>query len=413
MGMSAITRFKIAGRNVLKNRRRTLITVISIAVGFLALSLFEGYFTHIYRVLGDQAIVGERLGHLTVVKRGYFEKGSQEPREYAFDGAELTRLNGAIAGVPGLVLTSPRLSASGLVSNGQSSRIFIGEGIAPADVVALRGTQYADLPGKLDAATSYAGVVGSKLARDLGVSSGNAVVLMSTTIDGMVNAVDLEIGEVTNTGAIGTDDKFVLLSLEHARKLLGFDGADRVVLLFESAAAAEQATPLVSSALKRAGFDVEIKQWRELSSYYGQVKGLFDAMYLFISLVVAIVVTAGVINTMGMAISERTREIGTLRALGMRARTVKGIFVLEGVIIVLGGCLIGMLATYLAGAAINAAGISYTPPDSTVEADLIVELVFSNLFGSLFTLTVLAALASYFASRRAATKSIVGALAHV
>jgi putative ABC transport system permease protein len=136
-------------------------------------------------------------------------------------------------------------------------------------------------------------------------------------------------------------------------------------------------------------------------------------MYLFITIVVLIVVIASVANTMGMAISERTREIGTLRAIGMKRSTISSLFVWEGVFIVFVGCAIGILATYIFGSIINNANITYVPPDASAEAELIVTLLFENMFGSLVVLTIFAAIASYFPAKRAAKRPIVEALSHV
>jgi putative ABC transport system permease protein len=412
-GISFKTQVLIALRNIAKNRRRSLLTVSSVAIGFLALSLFEGYFTYVYRTLEDQAVIGERLGHITITKRGFYEKGMQDPRKYAFDAAEFDKAATLIKSSDAVQLISPRLSVSGLVSNGHISRIYMGDSISPGDITALRGERYADLPGRLPPGDMYYGVFGSKLAQYLDARTGSELTMIGSTIDGMVNAIDVTVGEITNTGSASTDDKSLLMPLALARKLTVFDGADRIVVLFRSKDLIPAATADLHAKLGAAGFDVEIKEWKELSQYYSQVKGLFDIMYLFLMIVVAIVVMASVANTLGMSIAERTREIGTLRALGMTRSAVGRLFVIEGVTMVMLGSLIGVIATYLAGAGINGANITYIPPDSSVEAELMVELLGENLFGSVFTLAVLAIIVSYLPARRASYKQIVEALSHV
>jgi putative ABC transport system permease protein len=413
MSMSLSMRCKLAARNVLKNRRRSLVTILSVAIGFLALSLFEGYFTYVYRVLKEQSIIGERLGHLTVVRRGFFDEGSLDPENFQLDAATLARVTETIREIPGVKMVSPRFAVSGLVSNGTTSHIFVGEAISPEDQIALRGAEYAYLPGKLVPGQDDATVIGQKMAKIMGFKQGSDGVLMASTVSGMVNAVDFRVGEIANTGSVGTDDKFVLLPLALARKLYGTEGADRVVVLLDAEESIPSVKPLLMEKLKAAGFDAEIKEWSELSVYYTQVKGLFDMMYLFIMVVVVMVAMTSVVNTMTMAIAERTREIGTLRAIGMRSLTIKSLFVIEGVIIVFVGSLAGMVLSYAIGSGINLADISYSPPDSSEQAELVIELMFENLFGSLFTLSVLAAIASYFPARHATQKSIVGALGHV
>lgn len=411
--MDLNTRFKIAARNVLRNRRRSMVTLISVVIGFVALSLFEGYFVSVYQSLEDQAIIGERLGHLTVSKPGLYEKGSQDPRAYSFSEAELAKATTRLTALAGVKMVSPRISLSGLVSNGDTSRIYIGEGVRPEDLVTLRGSQYADLPGRLDPKKPHGAVFGARLADNLGLKLGADATLMGTTLDGLVNAVGVQVVEASSTGSMGTDDKFILTSLDTARRLMAYDGAERVVLLLDKGTDQEAFAAAVKRELAADGLTVEVRDWRSLSVYYTQVKGLFDVMYLFISLVVAIVVLASVFNTMGMTITERTREVGTMRALGMQSATLDGLFVLEGMLIVAIGCVIGVVLSALAGLAINHAGITYMPPDAATEVPLMVEILSGNLFGSSLTLVVLAAFASLIPARRASRRDIVGALSHV
>lgn len=411
--MNSFSKIKIAARNVLKNKRRSLITLFAVVVGFVALSLFEGYFTYIYNILEKQAIVGERLGHLVVTREGFYKQDGKNPRDFLFDEAALTDISELLASRETIELVSPRLQVNGLASNGDVSRIFLSEGIAAEDLIALRGEEFADLPGSLDGDKPHSAVFGAELGELLGLAEDDYAVLLTSTVYGMVNAMDVNVGELANTGSVGTNDKFILLPIDLARDLYDFQGADRLSILLKDGVQVEQQKSEILSALKNAGFEVEIKDWKELSVYYGQVRSLFDMMYLFITVVVAIVVIASVANTIGMAISERTREIGTLRAIGMKRSTISSLFVWEGVFIVFIGCVVGLVVTYVLGGFINASDITYVPPDASAEAELIITLLFENMFGSLVVLTLFAALASWFPARRASRRPIVEALSHV
>lgn len=411
--MSLVGQIVIALRNIVKNRRRSMLTILSVTVGFVALSLFEGYFTYIYQTLEDQAVIGERLAHVTFVKKDFYVKGTQDPRRYAFEPDDLKRAEAILAQSGKVQLISPRLAVSGLVSNGRISRIFVGDSISAEDLATLRGSQYAYLPGQLDPGNKDAGVFGAKLAQYLDAEVGDVLTLLTSTIDGMVNAADIQVADATTTGSDSTDDKSVLMSLDLARKLLLFDGADRIAVLLNSKDDIPTVAPELQRLLNAAGLDLEYRTWHEISNYYRQVKGLFDAMYLFISLVVAVVVMFSVANTVSMSITERTREIGTLRALGLRQRNIGVLFVIEGVAMVAVGIVIGVALTYIFGYAINAADITYVPPDSSVEAELRLVLLAKNLAGSAFTLIVMAILVSWVPAHRAARMEIVDALGHV
>ncbi|PSU33659.1 ABC transporter permease [Photobacterium lutimaris] len=418
MAFSFITKVKMASRNILKNKRRSVVTLLSISIGFIALSLFEGYFTYIYRSLEQEAIIGERLGHLTIVKTDFYEKGSVEPKKYVFDSQELETMTERLVQVNGIKMISPRLHINGLISNGDVSHIFLSEGILADDLLQLRkGDIYEDAPGYLDPTDDRGAVLSSGLAKMLDVDPDNYasqdLVIVAATIDGMMSASDVNIADMTDTGSVATNDKFVLIPLDLARELYDVEGADRVIILMETPDQAEAAMPNILALLEQSGLDVEIKDWKELSMYYSQVKGLFDMMHLFISLVVVLVVLFSVLNTMGQAIVERTREIGTLRAIGMKERTLTGLFVYEGMLLVAIGSVVGLIATYIIGGAINYADIRYLAPDSSSEVNLIIDLLIENLISTSIVFIALAAFASYLPAKKAAKKPITEALGHV
>jgi putative ABC transport system permease protein len=122
---------------------------------------------------------------------------------------------------------------------------------------------------------------------------------------------------------------------------------------------------------------------------------------------------ATVTNTIGMSISERTREIATMRAVGMQAPTLNVMFLLEGGIITTIGALGGAVATVALASAINATKLTYTPPDASAETALELTLLPYNLFGTAFTLFFIGAISAYLIARRTTRANIVEALAHV
>ena len=411
--MNLLTLAQIAFRNTLKNRRRAVLTALAVGLGFMAYSLIEGYFTNVYRTLEDQAVIGERLGHLVITKKDFYKLGPQNPEKYSFSSKELEQVSQALGKRSEIELISPRLSVSGLISNGDSSRIFFAEAIAPKDIAVLRGTKYAYLPGKLSETETSSGVFGEKLAEFLAIKAGGEAVMMTSTIGGMVNARDIKVGEITNTGASATDDKFVLLPLDYTRKLLAYDGADRIIIKLKDGNKIDAERAEIEKVMQQLGLATEIKSWKEVSQYFNQVKGLFDMMNLFFAVVLALVVMATVTNTIVMSISERTREIGTMRAFGMQARTLNLMFLLEGGFITIIGSTVAAVLTVICANVINLLKLSYTPPDASSEALLELTLLPENLFGTGFTLFFIGALSAFFIARRATRANIVESLSHV
>ena len=404
----------LAVRNLWKNRRRSAATLLAVAVGFAAVNLFAGYIHVVYESLRTSAIRNDGLGHVTIAKRGFFARGSLDPERYVFSAAELARLD-ALLRTPQVEVISPRLAASGLVSNGRVSTIFVAEGERPDDANALR--QPADGAPRLDARRPDSGLVGKGLAEMLGAKAGGNLVLFTSTLAGQTNALDLDVAQIWDTGVEATNDKALRLPLGFVQKLLDTDGATRVaVLLAEAdgrAADGDRYRAQIQPLLAQAGFDVDIKTWFELSSWYRQVKNLFDMIFVFLFTIVFVVVLMGICNTLSMSVMERVREIGTLRALGMKKSGIVRLFAVEGAVLGGVGCLVGALASVAVASLINAAQISYTPPSSSGAVALLVAVLPRMLAASALFLTLVATLAAFWPARRAARIEIVDALGHV
>jgi len=128
---------------------------------------------------------------------------------------------------------------------------------------------------------------------------------------------------------------------------------------------------------------------------------------------VIVIVMMSIINTMSMAVVERTREIGTLRALGMRRWDISWLFSVEGVLLVVLGGLVGVALTLVLAWVVNQAGFSYVPPNNTDAVLLQVDVVPWVMLQAFLFLGLVAALAALLPARRAARMVIVDAMGHV
>ena len=402
----------LALRNVLRNRRRSLATVAAIAAGLSAINLFAGYISNVYSGLQVQAIAGERLGHLTIFKKGMLLEGKLHPKRYMFDADETARLTNIVKQSGGVQLVSPRISVSGIASNGQASTIFIGEGIVAEDAKLLRGSLADGIGGKILPGQKYGVAVSSDLAKLLDYRLGSTVTLMTSTIDGQANAMDAQIVDIYNTGNANTNDKFLVLPFGFVQMLLDTERAERFVVLLDDESKTEAKRHELLTQLKSAGFDVEIKTWKELSSFYTQVRNLFDMIFAFIASIVFVIATMSIANTISMTVIERTREVGTLRALGLRTLGVIRLFALEAVWLAAIGTAIGLCVTVIISLLVNRAGISYVPPNSSSPVALLVDLDWLRIAAVSAMVITLALVASILPSFRAARRGIVDALAY-
>jgi putative ABC transport system permease protein len=266
----------------------------------------------------------------------------------------------------------------------------------------------------LDSAKPDTVALAQGLADLLHLKPGGQAALLSNTLSGQANALDVTVGGTFNTGNAGTNDLYAFMPLQLVRSLYDADGrADRLTILLDDVDQTEAVRARLLEVLKKAGFDVEMSTWNELSAFYTQVHGMFDMIFGFIFSIVLTVVVMSVANSMGMTVVERTREIGTLRAVGLRRSGVVRLFVGEAALLTLVGCSVGLLITLAVKYGINAAGISYVPPNQTAPVPLLVDLDVVRILFTALMMSVVGALAAWLPARRAARQPIIDALGHV
>jgi putative ABC transport system permease protein len=407
---------KIALRNILKNKRRSFVTLLAISIGYTAVSVFRGYTDNTYEGLRTSAIRGEGLGHLTIYKAGWIEKGKIDPDKYMFSREDIKRITDIAEEEKDVLLATPQLHLSGLVSNGNISTIFLAQGVIPRDDKTIKGTWAAFRPVRgnvLDEKKPYGVEMAEDLARHLDVGPGADGVVMASTLDGQMNAMDIQISGIYDSGSDATNDKYMRVPFSFAQSLYDTEKADRIVVLLDDWKKTEQARTRLQGRLSRAGLKCEIKTWNELSLFYSKVKGMFDMIFMFLFSIVFIIVVMSTVNTMGMAVLERTREIGTLRALGLKRRGVSFLFAIEGSLLGLIGSILGVMLNVAVWAVIRAVEPTYIPPGVSTPVPLIVNLVPQTMVGLMIFLILLSLTAAILPARRAARQNVVDALGHV
>ncbi len=403
-----------AFRNIFRNKRRSFITILAISIGFVAINLFGGYAMNTFKSLKISAIYGEGIGHLTVYKEGFLDNGTLDPAKYMISTDDMKTIEAVMSKDSRIVKVIPKLSVSGLVSNGINSTIFIAQGVNPDDEDFLKKDfPYSGEGSPISSKKPTGGQVAEKLAHMLNLKLGDVATIMANTLDGQMNAVDLDVSGIFNTGTAATNDKFILMPLSLAQSLYNTESVDRLVLLLNDANNTVPVKNDLLEALKKADFSAEIKTWDELSAFYSQVKNMFSMIFFFIFCIVLLIVVTSVINTMTMSVVERTQEIGTLRALGLQKTRILEIFGAEGFAIGFVGTVCGIAATLVLILAISAGDITYYPPGIDTPVKIIVDFVPSIIITSGLFLIGLSFVSAIIPSSKASRLNIVDALGHV
>jgi putative ABC transport system permease protein len=327
---------KLAARNLLRNKRRSSITFIAIGLGLVLVLFFYGFIQGVDKQFTDNFIKAQ-TGHIQVHARGYQEKARLMPLDIAIQDFESVAQK--LKELPYVQTVSPRLRFPVIISTGSESLGVLGLGFDPQverdGVIATKiaqGEYFSDKPG-------YA-LIGADLAKDLQVGVGDLLVLVATTAKGALNSIDVEIKGIFATGYSQIDSSMLTLALSDAQKLLRMAGqvTEITVMLTD----AERADPVAQAIRERFSDDgLEAQTWKELGAAIFELLAARRQLMAVISFVVILIAALGIVNTMLMSVFERTREIGTLMALGMTPGEIRLLFLLESAMLGAAGGLVG------------------------------------------------------------------------
>ena len=463
--------FKTAARNILRNARRSLMTGSAVAAGALAMMVFGGFASYIFAALETSNV--QRVGHVSVFRKGYFLFGSGNPATYGIsDYKRVMELIARDAALKPLInVITPTQSLVGIAGNfsggNEASKTFLGVGIIPSarDRMRMwdeRGTGQTNPPdARLSDGNAQRGLVGAGLARILGLcgplklaqcpsppaqendkpsarrddvaslaqldaapdteqkkDTAPRLELLAATVGGAPNVVSFAVAGAEPQGVRELDDNYIAMHLELAQQLVygrGEHKATGIVLQLHRSEDVPFVRARLGQIIAANHLDLEVRDFRELSPFYVQVVAMFGAIFLFISLVMGVIVLFAVVNTMTMNVMERTNEIGTIRAMGVRRRGVRMQFIAEGALIGAIGATFGTILALAIGAAVNHAGLTWMPPGNSSPAPFRVDVWGHPLLigGTWLLLTLVAMAAALIPANRAARLSVVDALRHV
>lgn len=401
--------FSLAIRNIFRQRARSAATLAAIAIGVAGLILAGGFVQDIFIQLGE-AIIHSQSGHIQVTREGYREGKSRDPDKYLIDDPD--NLKSAIRdSAPSIDMTMARLGFSGVLNNGRRDLGIIGEGVE-ADAEADIATYMHFVEGRpLNDNDEDGIVVGQGVARSLGLKIGDRVTLVMTLSAGAVNTLDFELLGVFQSFSREFDARAVRIPISAAKSLMDTQSAHVIVVMLDKTENTAAAATLLRSQLAKRG--MEVAAWNELSDFYEKTVDLYERQFGVLRLIILVMVLLSVANSVNMTLFERTREFGTMRAVGDRSSTVFRLIMVESICLGTLGALIGMAFGCLAALGISAIGIPMPPPpNANLGYTALIRIVPATVFtaGAIgFTATVLATI---MPARRAAQLDVVDALRH-
>lgn len=461
---------QIAMRNLLRNRRRSLATLVAMSIGGAAILLFGGFSGDIkYEMLTKIVQTG---GHLQIQHRDFYLYGSGNPTAYGIEDYE--KLLHAIATDNVLkdmvVVATPTLQFGGIAGNyaASVSRTIIGTGFIAKDINLMRNWNEFDLRTKapmsaLEGTSPDSAVVGVGVARVLQlcdalqikncpkpekdpVADGEAlpddiaqlssqeaprakeaptgnprrIEVLVVNSRGAPNVTAVEVIRAEDQGFKELDEIAVMMHLSKIQKLVYGNSAPKVTSIMiqlrhtaQLPAAIERLTPILA---KFSGKQTLVLQdYLSLNPFFVQTMQMFDTIFGFVFVLIGAIVLFTVGNTMNTAIVERTVEIGTLRAIGLRRAGIRSLFVTEGALLGVFGSLLGVVLTFVVAGLVNSLDIPWIPPSRVEPVPLIILLTGETrmIIGTTLALICIAIFSAWLPAYRAANLKVVDALRHV
>lgn len=323
----------LAWRNLWRNARRTVITLIVVSVGLWSVLIFNA-FLNAWSESGKQTTLSVLIGEAQIHAPGYMDDPNIELLMPPPDPALRAALDD-----PAISHWASRLIVPGVVQSEYKTLPVSILGVDPKDEMIVSSLPAQVVEGRYLASQTDAGVVlGESLAERLETGLGRRVILMSQNTSGALSEQSFDVVGIFDSDK-GTEDFYAFTGRKAAQDFLGLkDEIAEIVLRIPDEKLLDQTVATV----QKAAPDLEVKSWHSLSLMLA-ASDTFMKSFVFVWLgVVFSIMAIGIVNTQLMAVFERTHEIGLLRALGMKPRQVLWMITLESAFMVGLGVLLGL-----------------------------------------------------------------------
>lgn len=411
-GLQAWLRWlRFAAANTMRNKRRSLVTLGITALGACAILVAAGFALFTYHGLAESS--ARSTGHLILAKPAAFDDDEDVPLQTGLDNWEALR--DALLTDEHVRNVLPKIEFTGLVSNGDKSAVMLAIGIDPDAEFAVRGPFLRVKDGDvITGDNSNEIVIGEALAHTLKAKVGGQLTLLATTTEGAFNAVDVTVRGIVSSGVTELDKRLVYCDLGTAQHLLATHRVSNVGVFLDRMDGVDAARQRLQQLPLVRAQGLKVKTWLDFSDVYRSVKSLYDIIFGSLGAVIALIVFIVVANAMAMAVVERTREIGALRAMGTLPSQLMRMFGLEALLLGGGGAVLGALLALLVSGLLLLLNLQMPPPPgNTYGYPLLIDLSWSMTLLVVTLFPLLCAAASLAVTRRSLNQSVVEALAHV
>jgi ABC-type lipoprotein release transport system permease subunit len=325
---------KMSFRNLMRNKRRSVFSALAIAIGTALLLFMSATIRGEMRGSLDLT-VNLRTGHLQIHAKDYKDENMSLKRADLIEAP--LDISKQIEDVPQVKAASPRLNISGILAFKNET---IGIQVIGIDPPSAANAIYKEglVSGEFLTSNDREGVlIGLPLAESLDLGPGDSIDLILNTSEGDTDEQRFTIRGVYTTNTPGYDKATIFMPLEKAQTISRTENyASMIYILLNN----QDDTAAVKAAINAPGYIIE--DWEELNKLIILVEKLSNAMMFFFNLMVLGVTSTVIMNTLLMAVYERTREMGILGALGMKGKQIRFLFLTEATLLAFGGVIVGL-----------------------------------------------------------------------
>jgi len=357
---------KIAAKNLLRYKRRTLLTTALIALGVVSVLLFIAV-SGSFKSLMIGQITDSVMGHVQIHRKGYVASIDNLPLNRNLNAKQLAKVEEVLRAEPAVESFTLRLRLGAMFSNFSETTNIRLNAVVPEDefrAMPLLASRVSEKKAGEELLVPGGVLIPALLAKGMQVTVGDTVVLVATNRDGSVNGKPFTVHGVLD-GISGPGGRDGAIHLDDAKELLRINGAEiseiavRLKDIDDLPAVTARLEQQLGGLTNKEGKPVfEVHTWEKLSPFYNIAK-MIDLMTLFIKVMLVAIVLVSIMNVMIMAVYERIGEIGTIAAIGTTPGKILALFLAEGFLLAIVGTATGTVISLLAIAGLNSAAITF------------------------------------------------------
>ena len=400
--------FQIPFRNLSRNRRRTLLGMAIIALGTMMSYVVIGYVDFSLANIRDVTV--RQYGNFQIASRRLWSD-ELDGFKYLLAAETVNQVNQILEDAPEVVAYTGQLQMSGLAYIGNKTKILrliaVKPGNAALDyndlVIAGQGTG-------LQPDDRGMALIGKSFAEEINLKPGDRFTVTASTVSGQFNSLPLEVAGLFSLNNAQAESQVVFVPLRFGQDLLNTDKITKIIAKTANIKATDPASNSVQHRLNLLDSDLQVRTWVQLSDFYRQIVNFFDILFGFITAAVFVLVFFMILQVLTLSLLERTREIGTLRAIGTKRGEIFRIFLMESLILGLLGSLAGVLIGQMFGIGFNQLGLGWTPPGAVEDVPIKLSLTPVNAILPVVATTAATLASALYPSVYSARIQIVEAL---